>query len=570
MKQMNKQVWRWTEPIKDCKTLEEVINSEAFKKIFYQVLRNSKKYNEEYYKEIFNKIKDNKELSEEEKSDFFNLLKDEKVYKIAERIYNNIDRKKYPLKEIVKMLEEILGYINIEKEIDIDWKKFKIVSESGKQWEIKYGLIKSWEEDKEDKLKEKCIFDEIWEVTEIENKVYYAARTDNIWYIVEYWKESDPLKQEIEVEVRYFFGNKAKLIAKPDDLWRIWQSLFIFDRKSEEGKIGEFKKIGKNVLYDDGNRYYAWMKWDGKWTIVKTWEESRWSGSSTERIVYYKEMGDKVILKSRIDWVMLVFKLNKQWEIKHGAIKSWEEDKEGKLEEKCVFDEIWRIEKLNGDIYVTWSIGDKVWWIKYWDEKKTSENCKFDRAWLGQDCCWTAFCVFGLGDKVWRIKYWDEKKAEEKCIFDEIIEHKEINWELYYVWRIWDKYGVIRYWEEDKAEEKCIFEKIKEVKEINWELYYVWKIGDKYGVIRYWEEDKIKEKSIFDEIKEVKEENWEVFYAWRIGDKIWWIKYWEEDKAKKKVIFDSITEVKEKNWEVFYAWTIGNTWYIIKYWDEKK
>jgi len=493
MKQRKKEVYTKSVELDNYKKLKEIIDSKIFESIFNGVLDTNKKYNKSYYEEILNKMKEQKELSQGEKEDFFEIL-DQIVNKSAERIYENINKgyNNLNLENIIQRLATFLGYIKIEREINIDWKQFYEVSKKDKHWEIKYGVVKSWEKEK---LEEKCIFDKIWEMKHIQDNVYYSARIGNTWYIVEYWKEGDILKSELQINKNLFWQLiNITIISKPDELWRIWQWIFIgFEEKEKKKKDKiQFKEIGDVTPYRNWYHYYAWMKWN-KWIIVKNWKEED----------YCKLEKNEEILKTDIDGVMLLLKVNNQWWIKYGLIKSWEKDK---AEKKCIFDDILDTKIINWELYYTCWIIDKLWEIryglmKYGEENKAKDKCISD--WTGYivEKWWNAYCVFRIGNKKWIMKYGEENKAKDKCIFDEIWTGEVINWKLYYTCWIIDKlwkirYGLMKYGEENKAEKKCIFDKILDTKIINWKLYYQWEIEWKYCWIKYGEENKAKDKCI--------------------------------------------------------------------------
>ncbi len=88
-----------------CETMEEVINSEDFKRVFKIVLQSSKKYNFSYFSKILGKIKKDKNLNKEEKQDILELLTDEKIMGIADNIVSRLNAVNMTMYEAKKFLE---------------------------------------------------------------------------------------------------------------------------------------------------------------------------------------------------------------------------------------------------------------------------------------------------------------------------------------------------------------------------------------------------------------------------------------------------------------------------------
>ncbi len=78
---------------KICKTFLEVIQSDDFIK-WINIILKEKKFGRQYYLGLFEKIKNNQQLNEKEKEDVISFLEDEKVYKIWNKILNNLKASK--------------------------------------------------------------------------------------------------------------------------------------------------------------------------------------------------------------------------------------------------------------------------------------------------------------------------------------------------------------------------------------------------------------------------------------------------------------------------------------------
>jgi len=297
-------------------------------------------------------------------------------------------------------------------------------------------------------------------------------------------------------------GNKYN---KSYFLWLLWKirNLQELEKKEKEDFLDlldddNFQEITKKV--------YDWVKW----LTIKQAEHFLKFYSVEKMIFSLRDKANKRFLEIltykyelekevEINWerFLKISKKGENWNVKKWVIKESEKEQ---AEEKCVFDDIWKIKEVNWEVYYIW--------------KKWNKN--------------------------WLIKYGDEAKAGEKCVFDDIWKIKEVNWEVYYIWE-WNKNWLIKYGDEAKAEEKCIFDDIWKIKEMDWEVFYDWsirRIGKRWR-IKYWDEAKANDILVgkINEWSELEKNEKGVYFKY-----LKWFLF-----TRKKYI--SLKEEKENNWD---------------------
>jgi len=280
------------------------------------------------------------------------------------------------LKENEMLLKKYLGIVDIkyltdeivdakiEKTFHLNWKDIIEISVVYKNGENKVWFIKEGEKEK---VRWKCIFDEVSDPVEVNWEIYYEAEYKWKSWIIKLWEED-------KVEEKCIF----------DEIW----------------DIGE---INWEIYYIPK---YDWKRW-----LLKFWEEEK------DKIIWRCIFG-KIKKVVEVNWE-IYYKAEYNWKL--WVIKLWEEEKGGNM---CKFEAIWDIVEVNWEIYYEAKYNWKRWVIKMWEEEKTNfeERCIFDQVLVGIiEKNWELSYKVKCGKKDLRVKLWEEEEAKKKCVSDDKI-----------------------------------------------------------------------------------------------------------------------------------------------------
>ena len=277
--------------------------------------------------------------------------------------------------------------------------------------------------------------------------------------------------------------DKDKKYNKSYFLWLLWKirNLKELEKKEKEDFL---ELLDDNNFQEIAEKVYNRVKWltieeAGQFLESYPVEDMIFSLRDKvnkrflETLTYKYELEEEV----EINWerFLKISKKDENWNVKKWVIKESEKEQ---AEEKCVFDDIWKIEEVNWEVYYIWINKYKKWVIKYWDENKIEERCIFDDIYWLQEINWEVYYKAKLWNKWWYILLWDEKNANKYCIFNYIGSLKKRNWEVYYEAQLWNKRWYTKLWEWAYFEYKIEFWpfsitrkkyiSLKEEKENNW------------------------------------------------------------------------------------------------------
>lgn len=148
-----------------CETIEEVIKSADFSRVFWIILKSLKKYDVDYFSGILQKIQKSENLSETDENDMTKLLQSIEFQKEAEKVSGKLKwftknefEQFFKNYSVTKLIDEIKNKSNIillnlnngtpvviEGSFEtVKWKTFKILS-TNINWNRKMCLRKDWE-----------------------------------------------------------------------------------------------------------------------------------------------------------------------------------------------------------------------------------------------------------------------------------------------------------------------------------------------------------------------------------------------------------------------------------------
>ena len=290
---------------KFCETIDEVINSQEFERAFEIVLDKDNKYNKSYFLWILWKIRNLQELEKKEKEDFLDLLDDDNFQEIAKKVYNKVRwltieqaeqfLEFYPVEDMIfslrdkankRFLETLTYKYELEEEVEINWERFLKISKKDENWNVKKWVIK---ESEKEQAEEKCVFDNIWRIKEVNWEIYYVWVKWNKEWLIKYWDENKVREKCVFIEIQRIQGMDWEIFY----YWLIWWNKRGWIKYWDEDEAD-------NILVDTIS--LSDLKKDKKWVYF---EYSRFFNRIKKYISLKKEKtkneNDNIIINNTID-----------------------------------------------------------------------------------------------------------------------------------------------------------------------------------------------------------------------------------------------------------------------------
>ncbi len=555
-----------------CETMDELLNSDDFQRVFQIVLKKSGEDDIDYFNNILEKVKRNENLEADEKKYSLEILENEEVIQVAENITSKLKAKNMTMDEVRNFLDEypankVMDSLKEKTQREIVdvlwWEVVEKVESHSEFWleeykmkidgEYKYCLKKEGEEaSEEDFIFEKSLSP----LKEINWEVYYAARLWwKEWYI-KFWEENEMKDklifdkvwklQEANGEVYYI----AKLA---NNMWyiKLWE-----EENYEEKLVHSY--VSELLQDENGDFYYHVGRWNTIWMeylITNDMEKFKQALDAVNiRWEFYETMEDFIKSEDFKRLFYIIVKRSKKYDTNYFSSILDKIINDKNLEEyqkENLLEFLWNKEVIKIAKNIKFSFSDMT------DEeiKKFKDKYSADKV------------IASLKKKAQRelvdVQWW---WAAEK------IKSYPEYWIEWYKMMIDGeyKYCLKKEWEAPR-EEDFVFDRIKSLNKVNWEVYYEVEVWDKVWHIKFWEEENYKEKVVFTFVWILKEVNWKVYYEARTwADTSWYIKFWEEARREEKLIFKNVwIRIKEENWEFYYeTWMWETSWRVYFSKDE--
>ncbi|UFX82728.1 hypothetical protein [Candidatus Absconditicoccus praedator] len=282
-----------------CKTMDDLINSNDFKRVFEMVVRKSEYYNIGYFSNILEKIRNNENLERLEKADFLELLENEEIKHIATQITSRLKATNMTMQEVRHFLEDypadkiinslkykakrevvdILGGKVIEKthyHSRFSLEEYRMLVDG----EYRYCLKKQGEQPRE----EDFIFFSITMLREVNGQIYYLV---TICPKEGYIKlgEEDKFREKIVFD---YAGPIEEINGE------CYYKARIGDKEGYI-KLGEEEKCMNNIIFDHvgllenkNGEYYYHARIGNKNFYIKLGEEEKFDGTNYFLSVFYR------------------------------------------------------------------------------------------------------------------------------------------------------------------------------------------------------------------------------------------------------------------------------------------